>query len=55
MMPLALDLSDGQPTAAPARKSLFLIVNALQDRAVTAAHGGIPVEVHFRIDNLVKA
>jgi len=36
-------------------ESLSLLVDALQDRAVTAAHGGVPVEIHFRIDNLVKA
>ncbi|BCG84614.1 hypothetical protein MesoLj113c_07240 [Mesorhizobium sp. 113-3-9] len=36
-------------------RSLFFPVNALQDRAVTVAHGGIPVEIHFRINDLVKA
>ena len=37
------------------RAKLTLPVNALQDRAVTAAHGGILIEIHFRINDLVKA
>jgi len=35
--------------------SLLSRLNALQDRAIMAAHGGILIVIHFRINDLVKA
>ena len=40
---------------AIAVESLSLPFNALQDRAIAAAHGGVFIVVHFRVNDLVKA